>query len=284
MVIQDEAFAVTVLQSVNYYRLTGYMLSFKENDMFMNGVTFEQIFRVYEFDHKLRNLMSSVLEHIEIAARTCIAYHLAHTYGTLGYEDGNNFQDPKRHAEFITTLNKSIEEARRRHELFVTHHDAKYGGKLPVWSMVELLSFGTLSIFYANLKPNDKKRIAEQYFGVRSHYFQSWLRALSHVRNICAHHARIYNKRLAVRPRLYRDDKEQMDNSYIFAAIFAAGILCPIEPDWYAFVTGLEALVDEYTDVIELKRIGFPQNWKTLLRDTVNTRRFMAKTVRLRKT
>ncbi len=282
MIVNDESFAVNVLRRVNYYRLSGYMLSFKVGDVFKDGTTFEQVFGVYEFDQKLRNLMSGLLERIEIAARTSIAYHLAHTYGALCYEDSSLFQQPKRHPTFLSSLNKFIDDARRGHELFVEHHDAKYAGRLPIWSIVELMSFGTLSLLYANLKPSDRKRISVGYFGVPQFYLRSWLRALSHVRNVCAHHSRIYNKRLTITPELFPDDKERLRNSRIFAAIFVLGMLCPDNSDWSSFETSLEALIDEYVDVIELERIGFPPDWRNLLRDTVSTRIFSAETRRLR--
>lgn len=281
MIVKDEEFAVDVLRRVNYYRLSGYMLSFKQQDVFKDGTTFEQVFGVYEFDQKLRNLLSGLLERIEIAARTCISYHLAHTYGALCYEDRGIFQFHDRHPDFLVALNKSVNDARKGHELFVQHHDAKYAGKLPIWSMVELMSFGTLSLLYANLKPNDRKKITRVYYGVPAFYLRSWLRALSHVRNVCAHHSRIYNKSLTITPELYPDDKEHMGNSRIFAYISVSGILFPDHSAWSAFETGLEALIDEYSDVIELKRIGFPPDWRNLLRDTVSTRRFSAKAQRL---
>ncbi|MCL6442108.1 MAG: Abi family protein [Alicyclobacillus sp.] len=281
MTVSDEQFAVNVLRRVNYYRLSGYMLSFKVGDVFKNGTTFEQVYGVYGFDQKLRNLITGLLERIEISARTCISYYLAHTHGALCYEDRGLFQDPDRHSSWLVSLNKSIDDARRGHELFVEHHDAKYGGRLPIWSIVELMSFGTLSLLYANLKPSDRKRISVGYFGVPQFYLRSWLRALSHVRNVCAHHSRLYNKRLTITPELFPDDKESLGNPHIFAAIFVAGILCPDDSDWSSFETGLEALIDEYIDVIELERIGFPPDWRNLLRDTVSTRRFSAETRQL---
>ncbi|WP_211246708.1 Abi family protein [Cohnella pontilimi] len=158
LTINSEESALKVLQRINYYRLSGYMLSFKENDVFKNGSTFEQIFQVYEFDRKLRDLLSGILELIEISARTSIAYHMSHTYGPLCYEDSNVFEDPSRHQAFIATVSKAIEDARKGHELFVEHHVAKYAGKIPIWSVVELMSFSTLSIFYSNLRAKDRKK------------------------------------------------------------------------------------------------------------------------------
>lgn len=81
LIIEDEKEAIEFLKRVNYYRLTGYTLTLKKNDRFFDGVTFNDIRHLYEFDKKLRNLLLEVLEDIEISFRTHIAYHHAHNYG-----------------------------------------------------------------------------------------------------------------------------------------------------------------------------------------------------------
>ncbi|WP_211246717.1 Abi family protein [Cohnella pontilimi] len=124
--------------------------------------------------------------------------------------------------------------------------------------------------------------MAGTFYGVPDFYLQSWLRALTLVRNICAHYSRFYNKRLTVTPKLYSDDNARIDNSRVFASILVSGILCPSSSDWSSFVIALEALIDEYAAVIELGRIGFPLDWRNLLRDTVITRRFSSAAYRLR--
>ena len=228
-------------------------------------------------------MLYGLLEQIEISTRTSLAYYLSHTYqDSLCYEHASIFEQPTRHPLFMSRVNAAIDDARRGRELFVRHHDAQYSGKLPIWSLVELLSFGTLSIFYSNLKPEDKRGIANRFYGIPPLYLQSWLHTLCYTRNICAHYSRIYNRTLSVTPELFPEDKATFGNRRIFAAIFVSGILCPDETEWTTFENNLEALIEEYAADIELWRLGFPQNWESLLRDAIMTRRFTVATNRIK--
>lgn len=121
------------------------MLSLKHNGRFIAGTTINNVYSLYEFDRKLRNLLMGALETIEIAFRTHIAYMLAHNYGPLGYLDVDHFYNPTFHQQFIDQLNK---ELTRSDELFIAHHNSKYGGQFPIWVAVEILSFSTLSKLY----------------------------------------------------------------------------------------------------------------------------------------
>ena len=70
----------------------------------------------------------------------------------------------------------------------------------PSWMCLELLTMGELSHLYRGLKNNsDKKRIAN-FFDVHPTVFVSWLHTLTYVRNICAHHSRLWNRDLAIEP------------------------------------------------------------------------------------
>lgn len=91
-IIGDKTWAKEVLKQINYYRLTAYFLPYKDVDeTYVEGTTFNNMYRTYEFDRKLRQLLFSVIEEIEIMLRAQISYYYAHKYGPLGYEDENNF-------------------------------------------------------------------------------------------------------------------------------------------------------------------------------------------------
>ena len=109
-------------------------------------------------------------------------------------------------------INKSIdieEEIRRNSKApFVKNFRDNYeGGKLPIYALVEVFSFGTLSKFYKNMKNLDKKAVAKS-FGVGYTYLESWLESISYVRNICAHYGRLYNAKLSKTPMLYKEYSE----------------------------------------------------------------------------
>ena len=78
------------------------------------------------------------------------------------------------------------------------------GGQLPIYALVEVFSFGTLSKFYKNMKNGDKKIVAK-LFCVGYTYLESWLESIAYVRNICVHYGRLYNAKLAKTPILYKE-------------------------------------------------------------------------------
>lgn len=263
LVIDDEDAAFQTLQRINYYRLSAYGLSLKSNDRFRMGVTFTQIHALYEFDHRLRYLIMDLTEQVEIAFRTHISYRIAHTYGALGHLESAHFENENYHEAFLVELDK---EVRRSQEIFIKHHFYKYEGNIPVWVAIEVLSFGTLSKLFSNMKNEDKNYIARRNYRIPAIYLESWLKCLSYVRNICAHYGRLYNRPLTSKPRLdYQSKKLGIQQNRIFTHLYVLKQLIPERKKWSDFVIRLEALLSEYNDVIELERIGFPEDWEAIL-------------------
>src|SRR5690606_2072108 len=130
LIIENEERAIDILSRINYYRLSAYTLTFKQNDKFLNGVTFEGVYQLYEFDRKLRSLLMANLEWIEITFRTQLASYHAHTYGAIGYLFTENFVYPNYHEEMIRQLEMEIDRSK---EVFVYHHKNKYHGVFPIW-------------------------------------------------------------------------------------------------------------------------------------------------------
>lgn len=269
LIIPNEEKAVNFLKGVNYYRLSGYTLSLKKDDKFLKGVTIDTVYNLYEFDRKLRVLIMSALENIEIALRTHISYFLAHKYGARGYLNPDNFNNAMFH---IQVLGHLIADIDRAHELFVDHHKEKYNGHFPIWVSIELLSFGNLSKLFSNMKNDDKKILSKEYYKVPYYYVSSWLRLLSIVRNICAHYGRLYNKKINVQPKLSTEDtKLGIDTTRIFVAIFVMKKLFTDKSAWNSFFTNLKALIEQYSD-INLKLIGFSDNWEKLLGESIQSK------------
>ncbi|WP_044479585.1 Abi family protein [Paenibacillus antibioticophila] len=263
LVIDDEDVAFRTLQRINYYRLSAYGLSLKNNNRFHTGVTFTQIHALYEFDHRFRYLIMDMTEQVEIAFRTHISYRIAHTYGALGHLESAHFENEKYHEAFLVELDKEI---RRSQEIFIKHHFDKYEGNIPVWVAIEVLSFGTLSKLFSNMKNEDKNYIARSNYQAPAIYLESWLKCLSYVRNICAHYGRLYNRPLTSKPRLDHQAKQLgIQQNRIFAHLYVLKQLIPERKKWSDFVTRLETLLSEYNDAIELERIGFPEDWEAIL-------------------
>ncbi|MEY8414787.1 Abi family protein [Tissierella praeacuta] len=262
--IDNDDFAISVLKKVNYYRLSAYMLTHKNHDGNYNNISIEEIYDIYLFDKKLRNLILPILENIEIAFRTHISYLVAHKYGALGYKDSNNFRNASYHKGMIDTFNDEID---RSDEIFVSHHKNEYDGVFPIWVLIEVTSFGTLSKMYNNLLDEDKDEIAGKYYNTKGEFVRTWLHALSNIRNRCAHYGRLYNKNLTITPKLFKSDRKKgINNNTIFANIYIMGRLSRDKSEWGNFVTKLSALIEEY-DVVDLKYLGFPEEWEIILRN-----------------
>jgi len=263
LVIKDERYVLSVLQRINYYRLTSYCLGFKNDDRYCEGTTFEDIIGLYEFDKKLRHSLLDIIECIEISFRTHIAYHLAHKYGALSYLDKQHFWSEKYHAEFIEELTKEIG---RSSELFVDHHKLKYSGQFPIWVAVEMISIGCLSKLFSNMLNADKKVISIKYYNAAFSFVESWLASIAYIRNICAHHGRLYNRSLTKPPKMLMADKLiGVDEYSLFSVIYNLKYLMLDKPKWDYFVGELAAMI-ESCPAVNIKRMGFPDHWDELLK------------------
>ena len=203
---------MTFLAHVNYYRFTGYALEFREwedgrrLEDFHLGTSFEQVRCRYEFDKKLRNLLMEAVAPVEIAFRSHIALELALDCGHgFWYRDAEMFRVPKdsdfRHERF---LNQVHEETKKSKEIFLQHFRETYEPceEPPAWMLTEILTMGTWSHLYKALASRaHRKRIASS-FRTDPETLASWMHALTYLRNLCAHHARLWNRVFAIRPKL----------------------------------------------------------------------------------
>jgi abortive infection bacteriophage resistance protein len=138
LIVNDTTKAIKILSAVNYYRLSAYSLGLRKDDIFFEGTTFEQIYQLYEFDTKLRHVLVSAIEIIEIKFRTKIAYYLAMEHDPMSYLDTSLFKDKIRHETFVAEFER--EKERQKGTAFVKHYIDLYNGEMP---MVISLSWGT---------------------------------------------------------------------------------------------------------------------------------------------
>lgn len=266
--IQDRPGAEKFLSQVNYYRLSAYCLPFElSRHSFRSGTTFEEIRALYEFDRRLRFLADEALEVIEIAMRTATAHYLAKAYGAFVHEDKRNFYEKFDHAGWVEKVHQ---EAERSKETFISHYRSKYDGfpKLPVWMAVEVMSFGTLSHLYSNMIRDDQKGLAS-VVGLHSSVLASWLHTFTYVRNICAHHGRIWNRELAIAMTLPKKGRWQdLNGRRIGSVLFAIRYFLLRLPssdsllkDWQSRV---DALLDQPVQLPDFYgQMGFPEKFKS---------------------
>lgn len=158
-----------------------------------------------------------------------------------------------------------LEIGRNSKTPFVRNFRENYeGGQLPMYALVEVFSFGTLSKFYKNMHNKDKKEIAKT-FGVGYTYIASWLESISYVRNICAHYGRLYNAKMSKSPMLYNEYTQAgIGNNRVYGVLLCMKHLLKNDSHWNLFVDKIEMLFDKYQSV-QIKTMGFPDNWKELL-------------------
>jgi abortive infection bacteriophage resistance protein len=262
LIIEDKQEAINVLSRVNYYRLSAYMLTLKCGDRFRDGTRFSDIYNLYEFDKRLRNMCLNVLESIEIAFRTHISYYLSHKYGPTCYCNPEIFACEHSYADMFQELNVALTKSR---ELFIEHHKRKYDSEFPIWVVTEVASFSLISRLYSILQAQDRKDISETYYQVPYTYLQSWIRSITVFRNICAHYGRIYNRSLTITPKLLKEDMRRgITNSNVFGLIYIMGKINYDKSEWRLFINNLRGIIDKYNNV-DLNKIGFPVNWDEFL-------------------
>jgi abortive infection bacteriophage resistance protein len=211
LIIDDEFKAISFLKEISYYRMSAYFIPYQiTKDKFEKGTTFDQIIKTYSFDRELRLLVFSCIERIEVAIRTQFIYQMSLHYNDSHWQDNQNHFNPPYYnkigklvhpfAEFQAKISKA--KTARTPETFIKHyiHNYKKPSNPPSWMCFELLTIGELSNIYRGLKNNaDKKRIAD-FFEVHHSVFSSWLHTLTYIRNLCAHHSRLWNRDLAIEP------------------------------------------------------------------------------------
>jgi len=256
---------------VSYYRLSAYCIPLEsQRHVFRPGARFDQLVDLYDFDRRLRAILHPAIERIEVSTRASIGNQLGLTHGAFCHTDPANFRPPPEfdHARWTERL---LEETERSNETFVRHYRRTYAGfpVLPVWMAVEIMSFGALSQLYRGLLADDQRPIS-QSCGVHRSVFASWLHTVVYVRNVCAHHGRLWNRSLAIAPRPPRHDPLWQppltpDHKRVFAVLLAILTLlrtgpgsAPNAADWRARLE--ELLADR--EPWQLRAIGFPDDWR----------------------
>lgn len=253
--IRNDGDCEKILSEIGYYRLSAYFLPFKsENGEFAEGIDFDRVYRIYEFDRKLRAVIFTQIEVTEIYLRSKFSYFHAMKYGALGYLSADNFNKKHNAGKFEMNLNREIENNSK--VPFVKHHIDNYGGYFPLWVAGELFTFGMLSYFYNDLKTADKKAL----FGNDYENAVSWLRCCTDLRNICAHYGRLYYRVFSAVPAGF--SLQDREKRRLWGALSALKSLHPSAEKWNnEFLPAMESLFEEYRDAIDLYHIAFPEDW-----------------------
>jgi abortive infection bacteriophage resistance protein len=234
LAVTDDARALDYLRRIGYYRLSGYWFAFRQRsepccawprrrtgkkgksvrvehialDAFKPGASFQDAVALYVFDKQLRLLVMDALERIEVAFRVDISHTLGE-YGPFAYLSPECLFDDFAQAinqktgitDHQSWLQKQALMINRSKEEFIRHNKEKYGLPLPIWIACEVWDFGTLSTLYDGMRQQDQDRISARYGIHDGRVLASWLRSLNYLRNVCAHHSRLWNRNMVDQPK-----------------------------------------------------------------------------------
>jgi len=283
MLFKNESFAKETLSTISYYRLKGYwweLQSDAQQHQFIPNSYFEDVLLKYEFDRELRLVLFYAIEIIEVALRTKMIYHLSQEFGGLWHLNSKIFTDNVR---FHHQLEELLNEFARSKEIFVldfkkknspvnSNHDILKNSNNPdAWIIFEVATFGNLSKIYKNLKHQlPQKSVIANEFGLNSHSeLSSWLESVAYLRNMVAHHSRVWSRNMVKTPMKLRNpknnwlqfpitDNQQKKPFYIISAML---YLCNAVNPTHSFKHKMLDLFSRYPN-LPLYKIGFNNQWQ----------------------
>lgn len=300
--MNDDQQALWLLEAAGYYRLSGYFYPFRQQSeplvidgkshrqprlsTFIAESSFEAIAALYKFDNELRLLALSAVEKLEIAIRAKIAHHLAASdpcahlneafmhvkfKAPVSMEDGT--EGPSNYAIWIDQHSKLVNRSK---EDFIKHFREKYVPPIPIWVSVEVWDFGLLSHFFNGLNDRDKAALAQCFGLERFVLLASWLRSMSHLRNICAHHSRLWNRALIDNPKppgrneipvLEHLREDAHNRTHVYGTLAVMQYLLKQAGFGHTWGHKLKSLIATFPvlrPTATLHAMGFPEGWDQL--------------------
>lgn len=272
MQVADRDRARLCLTHVNYYRLRAYWLPFEvpvENGEhgFAPGTNFDAVMAIYEFDRELRLLLLDAIERIEISLRTRWANELGLRYGAFAHEQPEHFTRQNTWQQSLEELHKEFSRSR---ETFADHYRKRYTpiNTPPIWVACELMTLGHLSRWLQNMNiPKDRQAIADAY-GLDEKVLVSFAHHLTIVRNHCAHHGRVWNRKFSLKmqlpskkPQMLAGEFNQQEDRRLYNTLVMLVYLLRIISPASRWPHQLATLLQRYP-LICINDMGFPADWQ----------------------
>lgn len=286
--VESEDEILLFLRRVNYFRFIPFCRLFEYRDkekpdehIFYPETQFKKIQRHYLFDRELKLLVFDLIENFEIGFRT----HFSHEYSQYEnpdnyfdesgnfirrwwYEDLNIYRNTKNYEKDFKTIKYEVERA--KNDPFIRHYWNKYEipSSLPSWMMFEVISMGTLSRLFSNLKITEPKKNLTNFYCLPSpHILENWLYNIVFVRNICAHHGRLWNRSLKI--MLFPDKTNEykwltntpISSTKLYSLLSALIYLQNKVSSTENFVTRFKQLLKAFPE-INIGEMGFSSNWE----------------------
>ena len=263
---QKEGQALHLLQNISMFRMKSYLKPFRQRNsrQFKEGSTFEEAYNIYKFDAELRKMICSELEKIEVSIRTQLSLIMGNAAGIYWFENPTNFRDTVHHSYLLRKLS---EELHRSDDDAIVAFIQNYSNPFPPsWMTFEVSSFGTLSMMYRWLKAGQARRQVAKFYGLSDSVMESWLHTIVYIRNICAHHSRLWNRRLSINAIIPRRTQLPFitipsDTKKVFYVLsIILYFLQTVNPNT-TFSKRFKILLSKYPQ-IDTSAMGFPPSWQ----------------------
>ena len=299
LIIDEKATAKQLLEEVGYYRLTGYLYPARESEPiirddgrpgirilnnYRSGTRLEHAAELIAFDRKLRLLVLEAVERIEVSLRTQVGHilgkrsafaHLEQRIFTPSfvdlYVDEETGETTSKHAKWITRVDERRASSK---EAFVAHFRKKYDDQMPIWALTELLELGHLANLYRGLQNDVATEIATHYAVPSKRILTSWIASTNYVRNVAAHQARLFNRKLVDAPTRpmgaavpllahLRDDSAPKQDFGLYNALAVMAYLLRSISGHSEWAARLREIVDGFPSVpfLGIDSMGFPEAW-----------------------
>lgn len=269
--IDNPLYVEKVLEEVNYYRLSGYLLEYRksENDSNLKEkITFDKLYSIYKLDNELKDFLFRLLIQIELNLRTIISYEFSMSKCKISPHDQHynklNYYNKSGFKEVINSVN-NFNRYEQNSKIF-KHHSEKYSSKMPLWVVIEFMTFSVMSKYYSCMY-HEQQNLISNKIGIHRNLLVNWLHCLSVLRNYCAHGARICNVEFKPSVKLGRTflrKNPDVKNNSLFSYIYIVFKLLPKSLDKKEELKKLFEILDSYP-LVEKEKLGFPINYKNLL-------------------
>ena len=287
--VDDEVYAKEILRQTSYYSLIGgYKDIFKNptTKKYKDGTKFEDIVELYYFDESLRQLFLKYLIKVENEIKSQVSYYFTEKNGenqkeyldtaNYNYVGRKNQRDIDR---LIKILEGYVTKPTDYH--YINHVQKKYGN-VPLWVLMNALTFGNISKMYMLLPQDIQSKVSRNYSCINESQMISVLVVMVKFRNVCAHGERLFTYRttdsipdlpLHMKLKIAQKGTQYVNGKNdLFSVVIALRYM--LSDGWYKeFIKELKTLIDKYLkkhDSISeqelYERMGFPENWRKITR------------------
>lgn len=288
LIIENKEEAKKILVEENYYSLiNGYKKLFRETTAterkYKENTTFEEVYSLYKFDRELRNIFLKKILKIENKLKSTIAYTFSQKYENDYFElikyDLTTKKIPQI-TKLISNLSRAISENAGRKD-FIRHYLENHGGFVPLWVLVNVLTMGTIGVFYCCLKQPERQQVAKE-FNIKENELQSFTKLLALFRNSCAHEEKIFDTRTRdqITPNKYHDllniprdenNKPLTGINDIFSLVIILKSLLS-QKDFIVMSEKIKCSIDDLSKELKVisidtvfEEMGFPLNWEEII-------------------